>query len=214
MPSVFISAAERFGLMVDIDKWVINHAIEMLERESKDFPDICYSINLSAQSFDSNEVINLITNKTKQHDINPASLTFEITETVAMADISLAIKFLTKLRKLGCKTALDDFGVGYSSFAYLKDLPVDYVKIDGSFVKDVSDNPLNKTILKSLNDVAQAMGKQTVAEFVETEESVKMLKSMGVDYVQGHHIGHPVIPAFEYQRLGLEQPKPNLKIVS
>ena len=131
-----------------------------------------------------------------------------------MADISLAIKFLTKLRKLGCKTALDDFGVGYSSFAYLKDLPVDYVKIDGSFVKDVEDNPLNKTILKSLNDVAQAMGKQTIAEFVETAESVKMLKLMGVDYVQGHYIGKPVIPAFEYQRLGLEQPKPDLKIVS
>lgn len=214
MPSGFILPAERFGLMVDIDKWVVRHAIEMLEAESRHSPEISYSINLSAQSFETNDIIDLVTNEIKKRHINPFALTFEITETVAMADIGLAINFLTKLRELGCETALDDFGVGYSSFAYLKDLPVDYVKIDGAFVKDIEHNPLNKTILKSLNDVAQAMGKKTVAEVVESAEIVRMLDLMGVDYIQGFHIGIPEIPVSEYQRLGLERPKPILKIVS
>lgn len=214
MPSGFIQPAERFGLMVDIDKWVIRHSFDMLEKESKHNPGIGYSINLSVQSFESNDVIELITSEIKARDINPSRLIFEITETVAMADIGLAVKFLNKLHDLGCETALDDFGVGYSSFAYLKDLPVDYVKIDGAFVKDIEHNPLNKTILKSLNDVAQAMGKKTVAEFVENAEIVRMLDLMGVDYIQGYHIGKPEIPQSEYKRLGLDRPQPELKIVS
>lgn len=214
MPSGFLSPAERFGLMVDIDKWTIKHSIKMLEAESRHIPDISYSINLSVQSFESNELIDLITSLINKHDIKPSALTFEITETVAMADIGLAVKFLNKLRALGCETALDDFGVGYSSFAYLKDLPVDYVKIDGTFVTGIEQNPLNKTILKSLNDVAQAMGKKTVAEFVENAEIIRMLELMGVDYIQGFEVGKPEIPESEYQRLGINRPKPDLKIVS
>jgi diguanylate cyclase (GGDEF)-like protein len=214
MPAGFLQPAERFGLMVDIDKWVICHALAMMEQELKHEPDIQYSINLSAQSFESNDLIDVITEEINSRHIEAASLTFEITETVAMADIGLAVKFLTRLRSLGCKTALDDFGVGYSSFAYLKDLPVDYVKIDGSFVKDVEHNALNKTILKSISDVAQAMGKKTIAEFVESAETVRILELMGVDYVQGFHIGKPEIPLSEYQRFDVEKPKPDLKIVS
>jgi diguanylate cyclase (GGDEF)-like protein/PAS domain S-box-containing protein len=214
MPSGFIQPAERFGLMVEVDKWVIMQAVMMLEEEAKHTPDTSYSVNLSVQSFESDDIVDIIASEIKSRNINPSALTFEITETVAMADIGLAVKFLDKLRKLGCETALDDFGVGYSSFAYLKDLPVDYVKIDGSFVRDIEHNPLNKTILKSLNDVAQAMGKKTVAEFVETEEIVRMLDLMGVDYVQGFHIGKPEIPASEYQRLGLARPEVELKVVS
>lgn len=214
MPSGFLQPAERFGLMVEIDKWVVRHSLAMMKEELKDMPDIKYSINLSAQSFESNELINVITEEINKQQINPSSLTFEITETVAMADIGLAVKFLTALRTLGCKTALDDFGVGYSSFAYLKDLPVDYVKIDGSFVKDVENNPLNKTILKSISDVAQVMGKKTIAEFVESEETVRILDLIGVDFVQGFYIGKPVIPVSEYDRLEMHPPKPGLKIVS
>lgn len=215
MPSGFLQPAERFGLMIDIDKWVIRHAIAMMKEELQLRPHVEYSINLSAQSFESNELLNVITNEIEKNAVNPSALTFEITETVAMADIGLAVKFLTALRELGCKTALDDFGVGYSSFAYLKDLPVDYVKIDGSFVRDVENNPLNKTILKSISDVAQAMGKKTVAEFVESAETVRILELMGVDYVQGYHIGKPVIPPSEYARLDIKppKPKPELKVV-
>ncbi|MEJ2142178.1 MAG: EAL domain-containing protein [Gammaproteobacteria bacterium] len=214
MPSGFLQPAERFGLMVDIDKWVIRHALSMMKEEAKQTPDIEYSINLSAQSFESSELVNVITEEINKYKLNPAAITFEITETVAMADIGLAVKFLTTLRALGCKTALDDFGVGYSSFAYLKDLPVDYVKIDGSFVRDVENNPLNKTILKSISDVAQAMDKKTIAEFVESKETVRILELIGVDYVQGLYIGKPEIPTSEYERLGMEAPKPELKVVS
>lgn len=214
MPSGFLQPAERFGLMVDIDKWVIRHALPMMKEEIRFNPKIEYTINLSAQSFESNDLVDVITSEINKYKINPAALTFEITETVAMADVGLAIKFLSALRELGCKTALDDFGVGYSSFAYLKDLPVDYVKIDGSFVKGIKYNPLNKTILKSISDVAQAMGKQTIAEFVDSDETVRILELIGVDFVQGYYIGKPVIPASEYERLEIEPLKPNLKVVS
>lgn len=201
MPSGFIPPAERFGLMPDIDRWVVNHAIDYLaEDENANFN---LSINLSAVSFDDEGMINFITDKIKQTGIDPTRMTFEITETVAMANLELTATFLEKLRSLGCRTALDDFGVGYSSFAYLKDLPVDYVKIDGSFVRDIDTNELNKAIVKSMNDVAQAMGKLTVAEFVETEAGMRVLELIGVDYLQGYYIGRPEIPAFEKRRITL-----------
>ncbi|MFP3874448.1 MAG: EAL domain-containing protein [Thiohalophilus sp.] len=201
MPSGFISPAERFGMMPEIDRWVINHAVDFLASEESD--DMKLSVNLSAASFDTEEMLTFITDKIAQTGVDPTRLIFEITETVAMANLELTASFMEKLRKLGCRTALDDFGVGYSSFAYLKDLPVDYVKIDGSFVCDIDSNELNRAIVKSMNDVAQAMGKLTVAEFVENEAGMHMLELMGVDYLQGHHIGRPVIPAFETRRIDL-----------
>lgn len=201
MPSGFIPPAERFGLMPDIDRWVVNHAIDYLAHDANE--NFNLSINLSAVSFDDEGMINFITDKIAQTEINPTRMTFEITETVAMANLELTATFLENLRSLGCRTALDDFGVGYSSFAYLKDLPVDYVKIDGSFVRDIDNNEVNKAIVKSMNDVAQAMGKQTVAEFVETEAGMRILELIGVDYLQGYHIGRPEIPAFEKRRLTL-----------
>ncbi|MCK4586616.1 MAG: EAL domain-containing protein, partial [Gammaproteobacteria bacterium] len=118
-------------------------------------------------------------------------VTFEITETVAIANIDAAVDFLHQLRNHGCQTALDDFGVGYSSFAYLKDLPVDYVKIDGSFVRDIHRDKLQLAMVRSMNDIAHAMGKYTVAEFVDSAEVVKLLKEMEVDFIQGYHIGGP-----------------------
>jgi len=199
MPSGFIPPAERFSLMPEIDRWVVNHAIEYLG--SKESANLHLAINLSAASFDNDDIINFITEKISYTGIDPTRITFEITETIAMADLELTAGFLKKLRMLGCRTALDDFGVGYSSFAYLKDLPVDYVKIDGSFVWDIDTNELNKAIVKSMNDVAQAMGKLTVAEFVETESGMHMLELVGVDYLQGYYIGRPEIPEFERRRL-------------
>jgi EAL domain-containing protein (putative c-di-GMP-specific phosphodiesterase class I) len=118
---------------------------------------------------------------------------FEITETVAIAHMEEAFRFLRRLRNMGCKTALDDFGSGYSSFGYLKELPVDMVKIDGSFVRNIETDELNRAMVKSMNDIAHVMGKQTVAEFVETREALVMLKDMGVDYVQGFYLGRPEI---------------------
>ncbi len=199
MPSGFIPPAERFGLMPDIDRWVVNHAIDYLA--SGDSETFNLSINLSALSFDDEGMINFITDKIRQTGIEATRLTFEITETVAMANLELTVTFLEKLRNLGCRTALDDFGVGYSSFAYLKELPVDYVKIDGSFVRDLENNELHQAIVKSMNDICRAMDKLTVAEFVETGATMHILEQMGIDCLQGYYIGRPEIPDFEKQRM-------------
>ena len=125
-----------------------------------------------------------------------------MTETMAIADMQAAELILAELKQLGCRTALDDFGTGMSSFAYLKDLPVDIVKIDGRFVKHLAENPVDQAMIKAMNEVAHALGKQTVAEFVENEASYKFLADIGVDYVQGYYIGKPQIvlsKKFEYK---------------
>lgn len=137
------------------------------------------------------EMLKTITNTLLQNGVPPTAVTFEITETIAIANLGTAVEFLSQLRTLGCQTALDDFGVGYSSFAYLKDLPVDYVKIDGSFVRDIHRDNLQLAMVRSMNDIAHAMGKYTIAEFVDSRECLKILKDMGVDYVQGYYVGAP-----------------------
>lgn len=149
------------------------------------------SINLSTVSIGDQELLQLIKDGVARHGVEPWRLTFEITETVAMAKLTEAIEFLANLRVLGCATALDDFGVGYSSFAYLKELPVDYVKIDGSFVRDIARDKVQLAMVKSMNDIAHAMGKWTVAEYVENEEILQLLTEIGVDYAQGYFTGRP-----------------------
>ena len=191
MPAGFLPAAERFGLSVDIDKWVIINAVETLAEQRKRFPELCYSINLSAKTLADHSAYGLVEYKLKEVGLDPAALTFEVTETDAISDMAVAETFLSKLQALGCKTALDDFGSGMSSFAYLKDLPVDIVKIDGRFVKNLASNPVDQTMVKAMNDIAHALGKQTIAEFVENEESFRLLVEFGVDYGQGYHLGRP-----------------------
>lgn len=193
MPAGFLPSAERFGLMLDIDRWVIVHAIEALGALRKETPNLRYSINLSAKAVCDTTILTVIKEALTRYDVEPSSVTFEITETVAIGNMSTAVDFLEQLRALGCFTALDDFGVGYSSFAYLKDLPVDYVKIDGSFVKNIETNALHRAMVKSMNEISHAIGKKTVAEFVENERSLALLREMGVDYVQGYHIGKPLV---------------------
>ena len=191
MPAGFLPPAERFGLIHDIDKWVVTHAIQELAAINEGRSDIFYSINLSAKSFENDEIITCITDEISRYNLPASLLIFEITETAAMADISLTIKFMKKLQNLGCQIALDDFGVGYSSFSHLKSLPVDYVKIDGSFVKDITDNEVSYAVVKSMNDISHTMGKKTVAEFVETEQCLILLAKIGIDYAQGYYIGKP-----------------------
>ncbi len=191
-PAGFISAAERFGLMRAIDRWVIEHAIEALGHLLKTQKNLHFSINLSAESIGEASMLEVITNALQRHSVSPTAVTFEVTETVAIANLGAALKFLEQLRALGCHTALDDFGVGYSSFAYLKDLPVDCVKIDGSFVRDIQRDALQLAMVRSMNDIAHAMGKTTIAEYVDSEECIAILKEIGVDYAQGFHIGMPL----------------------
>lgn len=191
MPSGFLSSAERFGLSIDIDRWVITNAIENLKRQRQSLPTLRYSINLSGQTLTSSAVCDLIEQKLRDTGVEAKALTFEVTETVAIADMAAAQTFLTRLRRMGCGTALDHFGSGMSSFAYLKDLPVDGVKIDGRFVKNLASNPVDQAMVKAMNDIAHALGKHTIAGLVENEESLRLLVQYGVDYAQGYHLGRP-----------------------
>ena len=158
-------------------------------------------MNLSAASFRDESIIDYITEKIEETNIEANRLTFEITETIAMSDLSMTAHNLQKLQELGCRTSLDDFGAGYASYAYLKDLPIHFVKIDGSFITGLAKNKLNREIVQSMHNIAHIMGKETIAEFVETEETARILTDMGVDYLQGYYIGKPQITSFE-----LDQP--------
>ena len=193
MPSGFLSTAERFGLSAEIDKWVIHHAIEDLVRRRQESPHLRYAINLSGRTLTTPGICELIQNKISEAGLDPSALTFEVTETVAISDMAAAEIFLSRLRSMGCHTALDDFGSGMASFAYLKDLPVDYVKIDGRFVKNMADSAVDQAMVKAMNEIAHALGKQTIAEFVENEECFLLLAEFGVDYGQGYYLGRPEI---------------------
>lgn len=192
-PSGFLPSAERFGLAVEIDKWVVAHAIESLAVQRRRCPGLRYSINLSGQALSEPGMGKMIHDCVKKSGVDPAALMFEITETMAIADMSRAESLLSELKSLGCQIALDDFGAGLSSFAYLKELQVDVVKIDGRFVKSLARNPLDQAMVKAMNDIAHALGKQTVAEWVEDEETYLLLREYGVDFVQGYYFGRPDI---------------------
>ena len=191
MPAGFLPSAERFGLSLDIDRWVIINAIDILVQHRKVQPDIRYSINLSPQAMSSPGIGDVIKEALDATQLDPAALVFEVTENAAISDMTAAVRLLTTLRSYGCRTALDDFGAGMSSFAYLQELPVDYVKIDGRFVKNLAANPVDQAMVRAMNDIAHALGKQTVAEFVEDEASLKLLAEFGVDYAQGYYLGRP-----------------------
>ncbi len=193
MPSGFIPAAERFGLILDIDRWVVENAIALLAHRGGQER---FAVNLSAMSMGDAGFLGHLTAALERHGVAPDRLTFEITETVAIADLSAASVLLEQLRALGCSTALDDFGSGYSSFAYLKDLPVDYVKIDGSFVRSIDQDPLHLAMVRSMNEIAHAMGKRTVAEFVGSARGLEIIAELGVDYAQGYHTGMPELAGY------------------
>ncbi|MCK5481796.1 MAG: EAL domain-containing protein, partial [Gammaproteobacteria bacterium] len=150
-----------------------------------------FSINLSGKAFEDHTLLPLIKDLLDSTAIDPSTITFEITETAAIANLAAAEEFIAALKDIGCLFALDDFGSGFSSFAYLKHLAVDKLKIDGSFVKGMAHSSVDQAMVESMNQVAHALGKQTVAECVENEETLTILKEMGIDRAQGHHIGRP-----------------------
>ncbi|MHB8624034.1 MAG: EAL domain-containing protein [Sulfuricaulis sp.] len=191
MPSGFLSSAERFGLSVEIDKWVIRQAVAALSQHRAESPRVRYAINLSGGTLTTPDICELIQEYLQETGLDPSSLIFEVNETVAIADMAAAEKFLTRLQTMGCHTSLDDFGSGMASFAYLKDLPVASVKIDGRFVRNLADNPVDQVMVKAMNEIAHALGKQTVAEFVEDAASLKILTDYGVDFAQGYYLGRP-----------------------
>ena len=193
-PTAFIPAAERYHLMPAIDRWVINTAFGQLGRQLEDGDEaqtgVC-AINVSGASLGDDDFHDFVQAQFVVHRIPHALICFEITETTAVASLTKATQFMSALRGLGCRFALDDFGVGVSSFTYLKHLPVDYVKIDGSFVKDMLDDPVNHAMVEAIHRIGHIMGKQTIAESVERRETLKALRAIGVDYAQGFGIAAP-----------------------
>lgn len=197
-PSIFVPAAERFGLMPDIDMWIVKHTIAVFSQWQQDNPGTKtkLSINLSGRTLTTDyasELLRLIS----ESSITAEQICFEITETAALIDMDTAINFITRLRRQGCSFALDDFGSGLSSFSYLQNLPVDYLKIDGSFVKDIAKNPLSRTFVDGINNIGHAMGLKTIAEFVADEDILRVLAELNVDYAQGFHCAEPA-PIAEY----------------
>ncbi len=191
LPGAFLPTAERFNLMRQIDQWVIDNALEQLARLRHDGYEVSYTINLSGQSVDHIHLINHVAAAMERLAIDPYSLIFEITETCAISNVEAAQSLIRELRDLGCRFALDDFGSGYCSFSRLKHLPVDFIKIDGSFVQGVVQHPTDRAIITSINNIAHSLGKQTVAEWVDSPTALRILKECGVDLVQGHYVGRP-----------------------
>ncbi|MEJ2454510.1 MAG: EAL domain-containing protein [Candidatus Thiodiazotropha sp.] len=191
MPGEFIGVAERTGLIHQINRYVLKASIEKLASLKGQEKPITLSINLSGRVIDDPQLLQQLTHLLSSHDVDPQNLVFELTETAALADVSAAERLMTELQALGCRFALDDFGVGFSSFYYLRELPLDIVKIDGSFIKQLPNNPKDQVFVKALTEMAHALGKETVAEFVEDETTLNLLADLGVVYAQGYYIGRP-----------------------
>ncbi len=202
-PGEFIPAAERYGLMPLLDRWVVENALATLAQSSHrtDVPIPTCAINLSGATVGDQEFLAFLHEQIKRHKLPPGVICFEVTETTAIANLSNAIRFIHDLQDLGCRFALDDFGAGMSSFAYLKQLPVDYLKIDGSFVKDMLEDPINYAMVEMISRLGHLMGKRTIAEFVESDAIFSALGQIGVDYAQGYAIARPQ-PFFMPDMLG------------
>ena len=191
-PDSFLPTAERFNLMTDIDMWVLENALQEVVATDALSKKIRLSINISGNTVDSDESLGRIRSLIEQYDINPRTLTFEVTETCAIANLENANDFINELRKLGCRFSLDDFGSGFCSFSQLKNLSTDYVKIDGQFVRSMARGATDRAIVTAMNDVAHSLGRYTVAEYVESPEIVRLLKICGVDKIQGNYISMPL----------------------
>ena len=198
-PGAFLPAAERYGLMSKLDKYVVNKAFTWLGEHAELQEQINHiGINLSGQSLADEGLLTFLMKKLDEGLVSPDKICFEITESAAIASLDTAINLITKLKERGCRFALDDFGTGLSSFAYLKNMPVDYLKIDGSFVKNMIEDEIDFAMVRSINEIGQVMGMKTIAEYVEDEKILKGLAEIGVDYAQGYGIAKPQ-PLVEYE---------------
>lgn len=191
-PGAFIPAAERYNLASQIDHWVIKqafHTLASMQREAN--PPALIFINLSGSSLSDDTLFRFIRKQIKHTGITPSSVCFEITETAAISNLGAAVAFIEEIRHEGFKFALDDFGAGLSSFSYLKTIPVDFLKVDGGFIRDMLDDPMDAAIVESINRIGRVAGLKTIAEFVETSEILHRLVEMGFDYAQGYVIHVP-----------------------
>jgi EAL domain-containing protein (putative c-di-GMP-specific phosphodiesterase class I) len=186
-PGAFIPAAERFGLMPQLDQRVVELALDTLARRR----DISLCVNISGRSLLDESLVRLVDKALRERGIAPARLAFEISEAAAVQDIVRAERWIHKIAALGCSVAIDDFGIGFSSFTHLRSLPVDRIKIDGSYIRGIHHSPGNRAIVQAIHTLAEALGKATVAEFVEQPEIAVIMREIGVTYGQGYFLGGP-----------------------
>ena len=191
-PDQFIPSAERYNLMSTLDRWVVHKALtELADHDSKDEARYTLAINLSGTSLSEDRFLEFVIDELKKHKLPKGAICFEITETAAISNLDRVVHFMQTLKKLGCMFSLDDFGSGLSSFTYLKNLPVDYLKIDGQFVSNVVDDSVDESMVKAISEVGHAMGIETIAERVETKEVMDKLGTLGVEFAQGYYIARP-----------------------
>ena len=192
-PHSFLPAAERYNIAPAIDRWVVRQVFARYHDLAAQLgaPLTC-AINLSGTSLNSEGLLTFIREQTRLHDIPAGAICFEITETAAVHNLRRAAQFMRDIKELGFLFALDDFGTGTSSFGYLKNLPVDYLKIDGSFVRDIAHDPLDRAMAETINRIGHLMGLKTVGEFAESEVVIRELRSMGVNYAQGYGVHEPL----------------------
>lgn len=190
-PCSFIDTAEVFALITDIDRIIIKKVILSQLDSGKSDKSLVYSINLSILDLEDKKFLQFLRTEISKNSIDPKRLIFEITETAAVRNLDMAINFIRELRAMGCSFSLDDFGAGFTSFRYLKEMEVDYIKIDGSFIRKLTENKHDRLFVKAIVDVANGMGIKTVAEFVENKETIDIIREYGLDYAQGYYIGKP-----------------------
>jgi EAL domain-containing protein (putative c-di-GMP-specific phosphodiesterase class I) len=202
MPEEFIVPAERYGLMAAIDRWVIRRAVAFLAETNAEPIALELAINLSGNSLNDDSFLDFLDETILSAVADPTRITFEITETAAIRNISKTVLVLEEIKLRGFRLALDDFGSGLSSFKYLKSLPVDFLKIDGSFVQEIAENPVDLHMVEAINEVAHVLGMRTIAECVQNEAALHYLSDIGVDMAQGYALGAPaLLPARSYQKL-------------
>lgn len=190
-PMSFIPAAERYDLMPSVDRWVVASACRLLAERGSQQGDEVWAINLSGRSLCEEAFLEYVMRTVRESGVEPERLCFEITETAAIANLGRATRFMNVMHGMGCRFALDDFGSGLSSFGYLKQLPVDYLKIDGAFVRDMAEDPIDYAMVDAINRIGHVMGIRTIAEFVEDDAVLEALRGLGVDYAQGYWIAAP-----------------------
>jgi EAL domain-containing protein (putative c-di-GMP-specific phosphodiesterase class I) len=198
VPGAFMPAAERYGLMPTIDRWVIETALSHFDQLHPQGAALrLATINLSGASVEDDALADRIIELLSLHRVDPGRVCFEITETVAVRHLSQVARFMQRLRAVGCKVALDDFGAGMSSFGYLKNLPVDIIKIDGSFIRDMLDDPVSYAMVRAATDIGHQIGLTVVAEWVTSEAVMQALRELGVDLAQGFSLHMPELVPFQ-----------------
>jgi len=187
----FINHAERFGMMRPIDRWVVRNGIKLAARQAGSSRDVVFEINISGHGFSDDQLPKIIANELASSRVDPKSVVFEVTESAAISNLEPANRFISDVKRMGCGFALDDFGVGFSSLHQLKNLDVDYLKIDGAFIRNLPNDTVDQHLVKAIVEVSRALGKATIAEFVSDGQTLNLLREFGVDFAQGYHIGQP-----------------------